>query len=611
MKTSYKPILFNGRGSQSQSTSYINSAGNNSQKSKSYLFKNDFSQKSIFNSGLKKNELLSLSPESKIYQKTEGRSTLKSCFKKKRKKIGDSKSDSDINDVLEMSENKTKISSAIPSTKNEPKKAIYIETTNRGINKQITTSPLKNDFDSYPKNYTSNYSKTSNKSQNTYSIYQNITNTDRKQNNYEMKIKNNYDNKKYNKYVNKNKYVIKNNFDNKTKSNYDIKNKYEIKNNYYNQNKSKSNYGSKNIYNNNYENKNTFSYEYKNIKKNKYEPKPLPQASYQTSKVLTTSKYQQKTVKDKEPIHIKTPFTQSKYFSNYNINKINNNYYNSYNYNSNSNSNSNIKNLSTSKTSKILEIKNNQYKPERNFSQKTYVISTSNKKNEPKSNNVSSYKIYQNNDYKNEDINKKIHLKKSYIIDIKPLNTSSLRPNSVSKQTQSYKSYTIEKNNNDRKNSPNPQNIISSPRNNTILHTIVDIKKSPVKTYVLNERKTDTIRYERKNRKIYNINKNSYENHKIYETKNIKKERKAITNLSGNHNSSYQYNYNYNTNISNKGKLSINESKKNPKREYIPSPRKVDVIISKIHHRKIDPQERIKKYTLIPRKNNQNRFIFY
>ena len=239
MKNSYQPILFNKRVYQSQSTSYINSAGNNSQKIKNYLFKNDFFQNNIFNSSFKKNEILSLSPGSNNYQKTEGGRTLKSCFNKKEKKTLDPKSDSDINDFSDMSANKPKISSAFPSAINEQKKRIYIVTTNKGINKQTTTSPPKNSFDIYRNNYTSNYNKTDNKSYKNYSIYQNNTNTDKKQNNYEMKIKNNYDNKKYNKYENKNKYVIKNNIGNKTKSNYDIKNKniYEIKTNYYNQNK--------------------------------------------------------------------------------------------------------------------------------------------------------------------------------------------------------------------------------------------------------------------------------------------------------------------------------------------------------------------------------------
>ena len=73
--------------------------------------------------------------------------------------------------------------------------------------------------------------------------------------------------------------------------------------------------------------------------------------------------------------------------------------------------------MSTSKTSKILEIKNNQYKPERNYTQKTYILSTSNKKNEPKSNNVlTSYRKNQNTDNKNVFTNKIIYSNKSYII---------------------------------------------------------------------------------------------------------------------------------------------------------------------------------------------------
>lgn len=54
MKNSYQPILFNKRVYQSQSTSYINSAGNNSQKSKIICLKTIFSKITFLIAVLKK-----------------------------------------------------------------------------------------------------------------------------------------------------------------------------------------------------------------------------------------------------------------------------------------------------------------------------------------------------------------------------------------------------------------------------------------------------------------------------------------------------------------------------------------------------------------------------
>lgn len=82
-----------------------------------------------------------------------------------------------------------------------------------------------------------------------------------------------------------------------------------------------------------------------------------------------------------------------------------------------------------------------------------------------------------------------------------------------------------------------------------------------------------------------------------------------MTDLLGNQISPYKFNYNIDSNRVNTGTISIKETKKKQIKDYIPSPRKVDVIISKIRHRRIGPQEP-KKYTLEEIMNNNNNITF-
>ena len=270
-----QPVLSTRRGSQTTSTQYNSRIGNNPQQNKGYQIKTDSSQRNIFNKNTQQKELLSLSPENKSYQKTEGRKTLRSCFKKKRKKTVPKKA-TDEKSELKININEPKVNNLVPAVESESKKNINIIPANRGINKEAT-SPQKNNFDTYTNKYTSNLDKTANKIQSKYSTNENSSKTERKQYNYESKIQdnNNYGNQ------NKNKYEIKNNYDNKSKSNYGSRNKYEIKID--NNNKIKNGNEVTNI-NNNDKRVNTYNYEITNINKSKYDPIPKPQSNYQTSK---------------------------------------------------------------------------------------------------------------------------------------------------------------------------------------------------------------------------------------------------------------------------------------------------------------------------------------
>ena len=110
-------------------------------------------------------------------------------------------------------------------------------------------------------------------------------------------------------------------------------------------------------------------------------------------------------------------------------------------------------------------------------------------------------------------------------------------------------------------------------RNNVSSISIVDIKNKSPKPYVLNERKLDIIRYKPKSIKKYEVDVNgsvdartidSTKNHFIFVNKNITKEHK----------------YNHNPNLSNVASHSIDATKKQPKKEYVLTPRKNEVIIS-------------------------------
>ena len=156
----------------------------------------------------------------------------------------------------------------------------------------------------------------------------------------------------------------------------------------------------------------------------------------------------------------------------------------------------------------------------------------------------------------------KITSTKKTLVNKKQLTSPVLRSNVPSKQSTSL-----------------PNNHM---RNNTVSHSIVEIKKSPKKPYVLHERKCDVIRHEVK----YKI---KYNNHTIFVTKNITKELKTIAdvpNTSGN--KYHRYNYNYNPNISNTVTHSIDATRKKPKKEIVIVPRKNEIIKSTKPHRNIN-----------------------
>ena len=164
---SSQPISSNRRGSQTISTQNRSRIGNNPLQNKGYLAKNEFSQKNIFNKSLQHNELLSLSPDANNYQQTEGRKTLRSCFKKKRTKTIDGKNDTSKKPELKMNINQSKDSKIPTPLEKDPKKRLNIITINRGINKEVISTP-KNNFDTYSKNYST--SKITNKMQSKYTI---------------------------------------------------------------------------------------------------------------------------------------------------------------------------------------------------------------------------------------------------------------------------------------------------------------------------------------------------------------------------------------------------------------------------------------------------------
>ena len=95
-------LLSGTRRAQNQSTPFNRLVRHNSLENRRNSIKSDFSQKD------------DVSPDRKNYQKSEGRKTLKSCFKKKRKKTVDPKS---VNIKIILDENSNKY-----TIEKEPKK---------------------------------------------------------------------------------------------------------------------------------------------------------------------------------------------------------------------------------------------------------------------------------------------------------------------------------------------------------------------------------------------------------------------------------------------------------------------------------------------------------
>ena len=137
----------------------------------------------------------------------------------------------------------------------------------------------------------------------------------------------------------------------------------------------------------------------------------------------------------------------------------------------------------------------------------------------------------------------------------------------------------------------NPLYRSSSPpnemRGNISSHSIVDIKNAPKKTYVLNERKNEIIRYKvgHKRRNIDDLNsyiKQAASNHSLKVTRNVTKEFRTVADLPEPKKTKHTYNLSYNPNTTNLASRSIDatSSKNMTKKERTLTPRKLQIIKS-------------------------------
>jgi hypothetical protein len=122
---------------------------------------------------------------------------------------------------------------------------------------------------------------------------------------------------------------------------------------------------------------------------------------------------------------------------------------------------------------------------------------------------------------------------------------------------------------------------------NTASHSIIDIKNAPKKTYVLNERKNEIIRFKvghkrRNNDDLNSYNKQAASNHSLKVTRNVTKERRTVADLPEPKKAKHTYNLSYNPNTANLASRSIDAttSKIKKKREIILNPRKLQIIKS-------------------------------
>ena len=132
----------------------------------------------------------------------------------------------------------------------------------------------------------------------------------------------------------------------------------------------------------------------------------------------------------------------------------------------------------------------------------------------------------------------------------------------------------------------------SDLRNNIVSNSINESHKKEIKPYVLNERATDTIKYrpttisKQKDTKVddkVQLYQNK-ENRKITVTQNIRKEQTTVANLPNDKKLQNRYNNTANQNLKNSGYLSINETKKETKKEVTVQPRKNTIISSRTNH---------------------------
>ena len=78
--------------------------------------------------------------------------------------------------------------------------------------------------------------------------------------------------------------------------------------------------------------------------------------------------------------------------------------------------------------------------------------------------------------------------------------------------------------------------LLNEMRDNTASHSIIDIKNAPKKTYVLNERKNEIIRFKvghkrRNNDDVNSYNKQDASNHSLKVTRNVTKELRTVADL--------------------------------------------------------------------------------
>ena len=114
----------------------------------------------------------------------------------------------------------------------------------------------------------------------------------------------------------------------------------------------------------------------------------------------------------------------------------------------------------------------------------------------------------------------------------------------------------------------------NTSRNNTVSHTIINIKKTSQKPVVLHVRKTDIIRYHVGNKGKYSTDLNkdnkpliSNENHSIKVTRNVTKELKTVLDVPDSGKPRHRYNYKSDPNLSNIRSHSIDATKKNLKKK--------------------------------------------
>lgn len=167
--------------------------------------------------------------------------------------------------------------------------------------------------------------------------------------------------------------------------------------------------------------------------------------------------------------------------------------------------------------------------------------------------------------------------------------TPNLRAKSATQKANDKPSNRNQKDN--KKNRPLstvPQSPDSNmPRNNTVRILIDQTGRIPKKEYVLNVRKLDTIKDNRRHKQTYNDAIEGEDkpisttfNHNVIVVKNVTKDLRTVADVGDNEKIIHRYSYNYVPGIPNTGTHSIDESGKIQKKERIVSPRKNDVIVT-------------------------------